>query len=276
MNSNTLWFQSVDPKNLLSSDFSEIAEIEQDMWAREEGLWEYLFCNACDSVYSKQDIFWWLDKELYKNTVLQLELREDRDIFECKCCSGKLKHSFLIEDCITEMKERYKNKTLLVLMEKNNELIWFMDGYVSDLETIYEREFEYHYDKIWISAIKDMITKTLERPLPQEFFACPWSGTKEKYMNFFHIYNLLQNFFQSFPDDMLEVTGISELHSWWPYTRIFWNLWAESIWARDAFSELIFDTKTYDSDLYVHTNFWKSCKTEFTNKTLRGFISSMR
>jgi hypothetical protein len=46
---------------------------------------------------------------------------------------------------MNEIKTRYANKATLLLMERGNELIGFMDGYVASFDTIYNRELSDHY-----------------------------------------------------------------------------------------------------------------------------------
>lgn len=271
--SNNISFQAVETKKLSDLDIKQIFNIEQDMWARKEGLWEYMECESCWALYSKQDIYWDLEKSIYNKTVSELENNEWRDIFCCSACWGKNTHCFSEKDYTKSMRERYSLRSTLVLMYDDKKLIWFMDGYVSWLEDIYSREFAEHYSDIGIDKIKEAIYTTLWY-LPDEYFSCASSWTREGYMNFFHIYNLLQNFFLHFPSHMEEVTWLSELHSGWPYSKIFWKLWTRSIGLREKHKESIQSSNSYDSDIYVHPNFWKSCKKAFKNKSVRSFIQA--
>lgn len=269
-------FRSVNTTLLSRQEIEEIYQIEQDMWSREEGLWEYLKCSSCDTIFSKQDIYWRLAKNEYQKTVGELEQQQSRDIFSCTCCGWKLYHSFPKDKYIEEICDRYSRKAVLVLMEKWDMIIWFMDWYVDDFETIYDRELSDHYSSIWIEQIKSMVKDTLWWIIPQEFFSCSSSWTRERYMNMVHIYNLLRYFFENFPEDMKQTTALSELHAGWPYTRIFSSLWAESIGVRDRLSDKIYSTDTYASDIYVHRSFWERCNIAFTWKNRREFLSSLK
>jgi len=151
-----------------------------------------------------------------------------------------------------------------------------MDGYVSDIDTIYETELSEHYWNLWIDRIKQMVKQSLDWCLPNQFFSCSSSGTRERYMNMIHIYNLIQKFFESFPVEMEWITALSELHAWWPYTKIFSSLWAKSIWIREQHHDVIHSEETYRSDIFVHEMFWEKCKKAFSGVDRKSFIASLK
>lgn len=268
-------FNPTDPSKLCDERLGQIFNIEQDMWGREEWLWEYLKCDSCFKVYSKQDIYGHLPKNEYQDTVSELEEREERDIFSCQCCESPLLHSFWKDEYMNEIKTRYANKATLLLMERGNELIGFMDGYVASFDTIYNRELSDHYWDLGIEIVRQMVVDSLGDVMPKEFFSCSSSWTRQKYMNMIHIYNLLQNFYENFPEDMETVTALSELHAWWPYTRIFWSLWAKSIGIREKHGSGIETTNAYDSDIYVHNRYGETCKKAFSGVSRRDFLTSI-
>jgi len=265
----------MDTSQLSQWDIEEIFNVEQDMWAREEGLWEYLQCLSCNTFFSKQDIYRDISKSRYNQTVWELEQQEQRDIFCCTACWGKRIHCFSKQEYVQSMRERYKRKSVLVLMRDGDELAWFMDGYVSDLETIYNTEFKEHYEDIGINTIKQRIIATLG-DFPVEYFSCASSWTREEYMNFFHIYSLLQQFFLHFPEEIETVMWLSELHSGGPYEKIFSKLWTRSIWIRAQYEANISTSDGYDSDIYVHPNFWRTCWEAFSDVGVRDFIRANR
>jgi len=277
MESREITFHPTDTKSLCDGRIQSIYQIEQDMWAREEWLWEYLACTSCSHVFSKQDIFkWQVEPKRYFATVHELEQEESRDIFCCMHCSGRLEHVFPQEEYISSMRDRYSSRATLLLMQKWDELIWFMDWYVDDFDTIYERELSDHYAGVWIDRVKELVKATLQSDIPKDFFSCSSSWTRERYMNMIHIYNLLQKFFENFPEEMLWVTALSELHAGWPYTRIFSSLWARSTGVRDIFWSEIQTTQTYDSDIYVHENFWQKCRDAFSGVERKDFLRNIR
>jgi hypothetical protein len=268
-------FQTTDPSNLSDNDLWEIFQIEQDMWSRNEWLWEYLKCDWCSQVYSKQDIYGHLNKQDYQLTVSELEEKQTKDIFCCKEGGSKLLHSFWKKEYIKEIRERYTSKAILLLMQKGDKIIGFMDWYVGNFETIYEREFHDHYWDIGINRVREMVKSSLDGVMPDEFFSCSSSWTRERYMNMIHIFNLLQKFYENFPKGMETVTALSELHSGWPYARIFWPLWAKSIGIRDEYETEIDTTSVYDSDIFVHKRYWESCKKAFSGKSRKEFLNSL-
>lgn len=269
-----LSFDTITPSNLSTKDLWNIYDIEQDMWSRAEGLGEYLTCDICERNFSKQDIYDRNDRDLYIMTVAEIEYVNWWELPFCPCCWNELKHIFPRESYIEEMKNRYSRQAHLVIMKAWETIVWFMDGYVWDIDSIYKTEFSDHYNAIGIDEIKRLIRNTLDWVLPDEFFSCASSGTREWYMNFFHIYNLLQYFFTHFPRDIENVTWLSELHSWGPYNKIFWKLGTKSIWIRNRHVDLIQTSDTYDSDIYVHPYFWRTCREAFVWVNVRDFIST--
>lgn len=269
-------FHSINPSNLSDSDLWEIYNIEQDMWAREEWLWEYLKCATCSTIYSKQDVYWDLSKLEYLLTVSELEEKWYEGLCYCETCWWRLLHSFPKEKYIEELKERYASRATLMLMKRWKEFIGFMDGYVESFEVIYNRELADHYWKISVRKVREMVSESLHGIMPDNFFCCSSSWTRERYMNMVHIFNLLQKFYENFPSDMKDVTAISELHAWWPYARIFALLWARSIGIRKNFWNYIDTWDTYKSDIYVHEYHWAKCQKAFSWVTRKQFLKSLK
>ena len=103
-----------------------------------------------------------------------------------------MSHIFPKEKGITEIMERYSSWAHLVTMSAWNELVWFMDGYVDKIWVLYDRELDDHYWNIGIENISNMVREGVDGILPEVFFSCSSSWTRERYMNMIHIYNLLQ------------------------------------------------------------------------------------
>ena len=70
MNTLSLRMEAVDPKRLTVREFEQINDVTQDMWAF--GIGELVQCECCSEVFSKQDIFGHLTKELYVKTVTKI------------------------------------------------------------------------------------------------------------------------------------------------------------------------------------------------------------
>lgn len=275
MSENNITFEVCNTKLIPEDTVIDMHRIEQDMWAREQWLWEYLKCTSCDTVYSKQDIFWSLPKNIYNRTTYELEQQSSyRNVFYCKQCWWENVHFFWREQHIEEILWRYKHEAVLVLMKKGTELIGFMDGYVADFDTIYDRELEHHYVSVGRELVKSKVITTLDGNIPDQLFTCSSSGTKEWYMNFFHIYNLLKYFFQAFPNDIATLTAISELNAGGAYDQVFSSIGAQSI-GMVEFQSWIQATEVYNSDIFVHRELWKKWQ-ELFSQSLRSFILQLR
>ncbi|MDD4152017.1 MAG: hypothetical protein PHR68_05360, partial [Candidatus Gracilibacteria bacterium] len=106
--SNSNIIESVNPKTLSKKDLEKIVEIEQDMWAREDGLGEYIKCECCNKIYSKEDVFGHLSKEIKIQTIKKIEEIIDFDIV-CPDCKGQVKSIYDREEYIESVLDRYKN-----------------------------------------------------------------------------------------------------------------------------------------------------------------------
>jgi len=263
-------FDCVTPSNLSEWDVWKIFDIEQDMWARKEGLWEYLECRDCCKIFSKQDIYDKKDKSTYNFTVSEIEKKSERKTFVCPCCEGELKHCFQREYWIEEIKIRYSQRSHLVLMKAWAEIVGFMDGYVASYDDIYEREFSDHYSRIWKNTIAEKIRQVLQWNMPDEFFSCSSMWTKEQYMWLLNSYKLLQCFFSTFPAEYDGICWISELNEEWTLDRIYTSLWSRSL----DLSRLKWDVNcsvTYNSTISLQENIWYHYRRAFLND-LRTFL----
>jgi len=176
------WFtlNSDDTKHISITDLKKIHEIEQDMWA--EWIWEYVKCSQCSQVFWKNDIFWHLERKIYQETVQQIEKIIWLESIKCKKCNSDT--DFIWWDTyLNEIKARYYDKEsfLTTLRSDSWEIIWFSDGYINDLETIYKREFELYYSNIWLEKIKEMIKEKLSWNLPKKFFMHSTTWIEKKY-----------------------------------------------------------------------------------------------
>jgi hypothetical protein len=43
------------------------------MWAREDGIWEYVKCSSCGKIHSKEEVFWHLSNDIKLLTVWKIE-----------------------------------------------------------------------------------------------------------------------------------------------------------------------------------------------------------
>ncbi len=85
----------VDPATLSNQELQQIYELEQDTWARENVLWEYIKCNECWIISSKENIFWHREEHLRRKTVAEIErVLEMKDIPCSFCFSLNTKHIY--------------------------------------------------------------------------------------------------------------------------------------------------------------------------------------
>lgn len=261
-------YNVLTPSNLSDIDLNRVYNLEQDMWARSEWLWEYLQCWSCESMFSKQDIYDKRDTELYRLTVAEIEALSSNKISCCPDCWWELRHRFPRESYIDEMKKRYSGKAHMVLMKCENQIVWFMDGHISDYDTVFNRDFAYRYSQInkeqisW--AIRDILWE-----VPDLMFSCSSMWTTETYMSFQNIYLLLQAFFVNFPSQYEWYTGVSELDMGGSLEKIYTKLGAKMIDMADITD--INSSDSYTSGIYVQERLWEVYKNWFS-KDLRTFL----
>lgn len=251
--------ESVNPRTLSQKDLAKIAEIEQDMWARENILWEYVKCKYCNKIFSKEDIFWHLSNDIKTQTVKSIEKIFWETLMRCNDCWSSIESLFDREKYIFNIKERYNNsKSFLTLLRNENwDIVWFEDWYLDSFETIYEREFSYYYDKIGINTIKNLIEESLKYKLPDRLFMCSSVWSEEKYANFFNIYKIMQNFFNNLNNKIAKDTL-------WIYEAVLGSLphsiynvaWAKNLWIPNnpIYSMIENISNKSNSDIFIHEN----------------------
>lgn len=216
---------------LNSSDalFDTIFDIEQDMWARWIG--EYLTCKSCDTIYSKDDIYWekWIATIPLiqrKNTVAEIE-QVLGAIPDCPCCEIPLDHIFHYDSYIWEIKNRHawNNSFLSLSRDDTWKIVWFMDWYIATLEEIFMKEFSFHFspnvlDYIWEKYKKhksvDMLT-----------VSSIWTDDKNKSLS--RVFSLLEDFFSQFDNSYDSMNVIVESIIWSTTYCIFDLMWAEKM-----------------------------------------------
>ncbi len=256
---STTIIESINPRNISETDLEKIVEIEQDMWARESIIWEYVKCECCNKIYSKDDIFWHLSKDIKIQTVKKIEKIYWEKHIKCNNCWNPAESLFDRDKYITNIKDRYNNSEsfLTLLRDEYWDIVWFEDWYLDSFETIYEREFSYYYDKIWINTIKNLIEESLQYKLPDKLFMCSSVWSEEKYANFFNIYKIMQNFFNNLNTQI-------EPDTLWIYEAVLGSLphsiysiaWAKNLWIPNnpIYSMLENISNKSSSDIFIHKN----------------------
>jgi len=262
--------QVVTPSNLSLVDVVSLYELEQDMWAREEGLWEGLQCNDCSRIYSKQEIHNPQNKENYRLTVAEIEIHEGWKISNCSDCGWDMLHCFEREKWIEEIIERYSHQAHLVLMRDWEVITWFMDGYLWSFEKIFKQELSDHYGNIWIDVVRSRVSAALDGVMPEQFFACCSMGTREGIMWMRSIYSLLQCFFSNFPKKFENEVWFSEINRWGTLDRMYKSLGSIEVQMWEYQNE-VSCADTYGSWLFLQKNIWRTYRNSFS-KDFRTFL----
>ena len=248
---NKLWgtIESLDPKRLSSQEMNEIFEIEQDMWAY--WIWEFVQCECCNNIYSKNDIFGHLQKEVQVLTVSKIMSLLEIDTISCKSCDWNAKLIY-DEEYIWDIEKRYKKYESFLTVYRNQEwsIKWFIDGYVAPFESIYTNELESHYGNVSIWEIKGKIRRILWRSVPNALFSFSSMGTEQKYANFRLIFNLLQHFINSIPNQYNQLLWITELDKGWNLDMIYRQMWSRDLWFSDSWN-ISNKSDSYNSDIYI-------------------------
>jgi hypothetical protein len=227
------------------------------MWAREDGLWEYIKCNNCDSVLSKEDVFWYLANEIQFETVTRIEQLLWKDNIDCsKCWSSQTEFMFWNE-YLDDIVDRLKNSESYLTVYKDSWWVirWFVDWYIDKFSVIYKREFEKYYRNVWKEKIMQLIEETLESSLPKELFYCSAIWIETKYKNFKIIVKLLQEFFFSINDNWRDIIWISELKLWSSVHHLNSIFWAKGIWLNhiNLWTNVMNHNLDITSDIFITT-----------------------
>jgi len=252
------WFsvESEDPKLMSKTDLRKIHEIEQDMWA--EWIGEYVKCNSCQKILSKKNIFWHLSKDIYMETVWQIEQILAIDSIKCSECNSLDTSHIWWEKYISEIEQRYNDTESFItsLRDSNGEIRWFIDWYINDINTIYKREFEYYYSDIWINKIKEKIEFIIWNEIPNKLLMNSTIWLEVKYSNLNNFLIMLNIFYISLLWKWYwNILWIYESRIWSMAHAVFYTCWWKSIWLND-FSEININNLSDNSisDVFVHPN----------------------
>lgn len=220
-------YESLPPRDLKDEDLLKIFEIEQDMWAR--GIWEYIRCDECESIFSKEDIYgkkWNLDllMDLQKETVMQIEGIIWLWCPDCPTCQWQASHIYSMDDYIPKIEKRFmRDEAFLSVAKKSWEIIWFMDWYIANLEEIFQDEFSYHFS----DDVLDQIMDRYRLYRKQKMLTVASIGTDDKNKNLTVVFSLLRIFFWNIDDDLDNISWIVESIVWSTTYCIFNLMWAD-------------------------------------------------
>lgn len=240
--------QSVSPSNVSDYDIKAIAELEQDMWAREEWLWLFLKCEDCWASFSKEDIYWWLDDKIAKFTIAKIQRILWNSKIRCKCCWWETMESYNVDKQIEDVRFRF-SKTVdsyLTLYRDREEweIRWFFYWYIDSFNTIYREFTQFHDFYPEASWMKKAIEKNTWISLPDDLFVCSALWMESWYKSFPILYNIMYNFFSSINQRRwANVFGIAESTIWSNTHWIYHSVWAKPCWVRIK--------KKFESDIFI-------------------------
>ena len=254
---NDFIIESIDPKTIINKDLEKIAEIEQDMWAREDSIWEYVKCTSCNHIDSKEDIFWSLSKDLKILTVWKIEEILELDHINCSKCGN---HSETIYDrnkYIEEIRERYKIKksVLSIIRDWDWEIRWFFDWYKSNFFDIFVNEFLKYYWDLSLNEIFTILDNKFSIDFSDDFFVSTALWMEEKYINFFTLYWLMKEFYWTVNKQYWDIDWFYESKLWTNTHAIYELTWAKKIWITeniDFLSKIKNVNTKFISDIFFH------------------------
>jgi len=265
--------KSEDTKNLLRSDIVRIAEIEQDGWAH--GIWEYRKCNDCWHIHSKQDIYNYLPRETYTHTVKHIQALLWNPHIPCKICNGDTSEIYG-QQYIESVQARYREYTsfLTTFRDHSGEIQWFLDGYISDFDTIYKNEFKSYYDGIGKEVVRKWVEKQLWQDIPEKMLVNSAMCISEKYKSMYITYDLMKTFYTDLLQSEWDILWIYEASIWSNTHAIYHALWGRSIWIwwNPNFSNNIKWTNTNcKSDIGIRRDIARACR-DWLQSDLKLFI----
>ncbi len=217
MSTKWLTVEAVPTNWLLESDIRQIAEVEKDMWAYWIG--EYVKCNCCQEIHSKNDIFWNLSSDIRKKTVIELENIYLWDNISCKKCeSQNTDFIYGVDDNILDIRRRYYDSIdsclSLAVNENSGTIVWFMDWYIDKLRTVYDRELDPYYNDDIYEILEKYILKVNWWKIPQKVLSFSSMWLLEEYKSFYQVFELIKKFFEWIDDKHNNVFWLTEVVNW--------------------------------------------------------------
>lgn len=272
------WFtiKSEIPKLLSETDLRKVHEIEQDMWA--EWIWEYVKCPSCSKIHSKNDVFWHVSKDVYKETVWRLEQILALDSIKCQNCDSDTVPIWW-EDYIEGIRERFADleSFITTFRDENWEIRWFTDGYINDFEVMYKRELEHYYYLVWPDKIKGMIEKLISWKLPDKLLIHNTTWLESNFSSLKTFLLLLKQFYVNLkPQWYDDIIWIYESTIWTTIHSIYHSVWWKRLWLTswDDYWEIVSNTYwEFKSDIFIHEGIVPSFN-ETLNVSLKTFMKN--
>mgnify|MGYP005998317747 CR=1 FL=1 len=250
---------ALDTSNLSDNELRQIAGVETDMWACCIG--EYVKCECCGKIHSKNDIYGHLEWEIKKESVIRLEEILAFDSIRCKDCdSTNTNFIYDVDKNIVSILDRYKNSVasyLSVLHDEKGDRVWFCDWYVDNFRNIYDREFIHHYwemtDEEYIKFMNKMWYET-----EKLFLTISSLGTQEKYKSLNLLKSLVKNFTSKINFSFLNLDWIIEIDKNSILYEIYLNIWFKNLFFPNQKYNLNYISEILETKIFVEIckRFW--------------------
>lgn len=240
--------KEIEAKWLSECQLIEMWKVQKDMWAY--SLWEYVICNCCNQIHSKNDIFWYLSQEIRRDSVSKLEEIFLWDSIKCKRCnSWNTDFIYDIDKSVSFFIEKYKQEAFLVLWYNLNwEIVGFMDWYFSYLIDIYNLEISYHYPNLSINILEELIKNKLSVLSLDRLLSLSSIWTYENNISYTFIFELIRRFFKIVWNKWW-TPWIIELDKRNSIYQIYKIMWSVSLWIDTNIS--VNTNENYESDLCI-------------------------
>jgi len=269
-----LYVSSIDTKSLTNKDILKLAQIEKDLWAYWIG--EYVKCENCWKINSKNDIFWEKFSEIKKESVTKLE-ELLWDSIRCSNCNSQKTYFIYDEyEYSKDIKERlFESKASFIsLLYNQDEIIGFMDGYIDSLKKIYKREFVFHYWEEWFLNLKRELENVKTVKDLDNLMVIAWAWTIEKYISLGNLLKLIDQYSLVVDKKFYNNTWIIELDEWSSVHWIFHVLGFKKV---EMDVGLLKDkSENYNSWIYYMENMVESYLKEFLNLWIKKFLKNYK
>lgn len=236
-------------QNLDGSIVKQIYEIEQDSWAREKWLGEYIICGDCGGVSSKEMIYKDLPRSITKLTVAKIEKLLELKRVKCSHCnSDNTSPIYWWEHFEKMMHKFWLPESFCTLMWNTSQKVsWFVFWYVKSLDYIYENELKVHFNKWVISYLQH----EFEFGPDEKFITFSSLGTDEENMSMSKIYSMIKEFFRSLPNSSSNYYGIIEAIRWSHMEWIYKEMWAKESGIERRHPEFVLNTTGAKTDILL-------------------------
>lgn len=263
---------TVSWSDISDQEIERLYELERDMWSH--GLGQYIRCAICEKISSKSEVFGGMESCIKNETVSEIErILSLSHPPACPCCSWPTQYVFW-EAYKDEIASRYRFPTSFVSLYKDmdHQIHGFMDGYISSIDTIYDREFDYYYSHTWKNTIVWKIETILSQTLPSELLCIPALWVHQEHASMLVIYHLMKDFFQKVSQYDPELIGIYESVLGTNTHSIYEICWGKRIhsWDHETFQNV---KEGFEGDIFIHPNIGSFC-IETLWESYKNFIRS--